>query len=74
MNNLELYYLLQMLMKDEEKACDCFHARDAELKEGLETRKQQIEKPLLRFSIFDPLRNETARKMRLQRVRNKFEF
>lgn len=55
-------------MKDEEKAVDCFHGRDAEIREVLEIRKQQIEKPLLKFSIFDPLRNETARKMRLQRV------
>lgn len=73
MNNLELYYLLQTLMKDEERAVDCFHARDVEIREVLEMRKQQIAKPLLKFSIFDPLRNETARKMRLQRVSERFE-
>lgn len=69
MNELELYYLLQDLLKDEEKSVDQFHTRDAEIKEILELRKQQICKPLLKFSIFDPLRNESARKLRLQRVR-----
>lgn len=68
MNNLELYYLLHELMKEEEKSVDCFHARDTEIKEILQIRKQQIAIPLLKFSIFDPLRNESARKMRLQRV------
>ncbi|KAG5671919.1 hypothetical protein PVAND_002087 [Polypedilum vanderplanki] len=67
MNDLELYYLLQELMKDEEKSVDCFHARDTEIKEILQIRRQQIAKPLLKFSIFDPLRNESARKMRLQK-------
>ena len=55
------------MLKDEEKSVDQFHIRDAEIKEILELRQQQIEKPLLKFSIFDPLRNESARKMRLQR-------
>lgn len=70
-----MFYLLQELMKCEEKSVDCFHARDSELKEILEARKQQISNPLLKFSIFDPLRNDSARKMRLQRVRHKiFDF
>jgi hypothetical protein len=69
MNDLELYYLLQDLLKDEEKSVDSFHTRDAEIKEVLEIRKQQMENPLLKFSIFDPLRNESARKLRLQRVK-----
>jgi hypothetical protein len=73
MNDLELYYLLQELLKDEEKSVDAYHTRDAEIKEILEVRKQQIENPLLKFSIFDPLRNESARKLRLQRVRNFFD-
>lgn len=68
MTELELYYLLQELLKDEEKSVDSFHTRDAEIKEIIEFRQQQIENPLLKFSIFDPLRNESARKMRLQRV------
>ncbi|KAL7020012.1 hypothetical protein ACKWTF_011343 [Chironomus riparius] len=67
MNNLEMFYLLQDLMKCEEKSVDCFHARDTEIKEILEARKEQIANPLLKFSIFDPLRNDSARKMRLQR-------
>ena len=74
-----MFYLLQELMKSEEKAVDCFHARDTELKEILEARKEQIANPFLKFSIFDPLRNDSARKMRLQRVRiffpiHKIEF
>lgn len=69
MNDLELFYLLQDLLKDEEKSVDAFHTRDAEIKEVLELRDQQIQNPLLKFSIFDPLRNESARKLRLQRVR-----
>lgn len=68
MSDLELYYLLQDLLKDEEKSVDAFHTRDAEMKELLELRDQQIQNPLLKFSIFDPLRNESARKLRLQRV------
>jgi hypothetical protein len=68
MNNLEQFYLLQELMRDEEKSVDCFHARDAEIKEILQIRRQQLARPLLKFSIFDPLRNDSARKMRLQRV------
>lgn len=70
MNDLELYYLLQDLLKEEEKSVDSYHTRDAEIKEILEVRKQQMEYPLMKFSIFDPLRNESARKLRLQRVRN----
>lgn len=68
MNDLELFYLLQELMWGEEKSVDCFHARDTEIKEILQVRRQQIARPLLKFSIFDPLRNDSARKMRLQRV------
>lgn len=59
--------MLQTLLKDEEKSVDAFHIRDAEIKEMLELRQQEIRNPLLKFSIFDPLRNESARKMRLQR-------
>lgn len=69
MSDLELFYLLQELLKDEEKSVDSFHTRDAEIKEVLEVRRYQLENPLLKFSIFDPLRNESARKLRLQRVR-----
>lgn len=72
MNELELFHLLQDLLKDEEKSVDAYHTRDAEVKEILEVRKHQIENPLLKFSIFDPLRNESARKLRLQRVRDFF--
>ncbi|CRK88918.1 CLUMA_CG002622, isoform A [Clunio marinus] len=66
-NDLKLYYLLQSLLKDEEKCVDFFHTRDAEMKEILEVRKSQLAKPLLKFSIFDPLRNDSARKLRIQR-------
>lgn len=69
MTELELFYLMQDLLKDEERSADAFHTRDAEMKEVLEIRKHQKENPLLKFSIFDPLRNESARKLRLQRVR-----
>lgn len=68
MSDLELYYLLQELTKDEEKSVDAFHIRDAEMKEVLEIRQHQTLNPLLKFSIFDPLRNDSARKLRLQRV------
>lgn len=70
MNDLELFYLLQSLIKDEEKSVDFYHTRDTDIKEILEVRKHQKKNPLLKFSIFDPLRNESARKLRLQRVRN----
>lgn len=68
MSDLDLYYLLQELTKDEEKSVDAFHTRDAEIKEILEIRQHQTQNPLLKFSIFDPLRNDSARKLRLQRV------
>lgn len=69
MTGLELYYLLQELLKDEEKSMDAFHARFSEVEGILLNREQQIKFPLLKFSIFDPLRNDSARKLRLQRVR-----
>lgn len=68
LSDLELFYLLQQLLKDEEKSVDSFHTRDAEMKEILEVRNAQTANPLLKFSIFDPLRNDLARKLRLQRV------
>lgn len=74
LSDLELFYLLQELLKDEEKSVDSFHTRDAEMKEALEIRSHQLQNPLLKFSIFDPLRNESARKLRLQRVRSFFKF
>lgn len=74
MSDLKLYYLLQSLLKDEEKSVDAFHIRDAEIKEILELRKHQIETPQLKFRIFDPLRNEAARKLRLQRVSSNSGF
>lgn len=69
MTGLELYYLLQKLLKDEEKSMDAFHARFSEVEDILVNRERQIKFPLLKFSIFDPLRNDSARKLRLQRVR-----
>lgn len=68
MTALELYYLLQELIKDEEKSADEFHARYAEVEETLATLEEQIRNSVLKFSIFDPLRNDAARKLRLQRV------
>ncbi|CAO1418704.1 unnamed protein product [Diamesa tonsa] len=67
MTGLELYYLLQKLLKDEEKSMDAFHARFSEVEDILVNRERQIKFPLLKFSIFDPLRNDSARKLRLQR-------
>lgn len=68
MTGLELYYLLQELLKDEENSIDAFHARYFEIEDILVNRERQIEFPLLKFTIFDPLRNDSARKLRLQRV------
>lgn len=68
LNDLELYYMLQELLKREEKSVDSYHTRETEIREILQIRIQQIEVPLLKFSIFDPLRNESARKLRLHRV------
>lgn len=68
MTGLELFYLLQGLIKSEEKSVDEFHARFSELEETLENLQDQITNPVLKFSIFDPLRNDAARRLRLQRV------
>lgn len=69
MTGLELFYLLQGLIKSEEKSVDEFHARFSELEETLENLQDQITNPVLKFSIFDPLRNDAARRLRLQRVK-----
>jgi hypothetical protein len=68
MTGLELYYLLQDLIKDEEKSLDEFHARYTEIEELLENLENEFNNPILKFSIFDPLRNDAARQLRLQRV------
>lgn len=69
MNSLELFYLLQSLIKDEEKSVDSYHIRECDIKEILEVRKNQNNNPHLNISIFDSLRNSSARNLRLKRVR-----
>lgn len=68
LTGLELYMMLQSQLLDEDKSVDAFHARYAEVEDIVRTRSQQMLDPILKFSIFDPLRNESARKLRLQRV------
>lgn len=68
LTGLELYMMLQSQLQDEDKSVDAFHARNSEVEEILRNRSQQTLDPILKFSIFDPLRNESARKLRLQRV------
>lgn len=69
MNDLELFYLLQSLIKDEEKSVDSYHTRECDVKEILDLRNNQKNNPHLNISIFDSLRNSSARNMRLKRVR-----
>lgn len=68
MTGLELYYLLQEQIRDEEKSLDEFHVRYTEIEELLENLQNEFMSPVLKFSIFDPLRNDAARQLRLQRV------
>uniref|UniRef100_A0A336LWC1 Dynein regulatory complex subunit 7 n=1 Tax=Culicoides sonorensis TaxID=179676 RepID=A0A336LWC1_CULSO len=67
MSNVELYLLLKQLMLDEEKSCKAYQERLIEVEQNLKNRQIQDENPKLMFTIFDPLRNEAARKLRMER-------
>lgn len=67
MSNVELYLLLKRLMLDEEKSCKAYQERLIEVERNLKNRQVQHENPKLMFTIFDPLRNEAARQLRMER-------
>uniref|UniRef100_A0A1B0ESJ8 Putative dynein regulatory complex subunit 7 n=1 Tax=Lutzomyia longipalpis TaxID=7200 RepID=A0A1B0ESJ8_LUTLO len=65
---VELYLMLLEQLKAEEGAIKSFIQRCTELKGLEELRRKEILKPALKISIFDPLRNDEARRLRLERV------
>ncbi|XP_055529114.1 coiled-coil domain-containing protein lobo [Wyeomyia smithii] len=65
--HLELFLLLKEQLKAEESSSHAFRCRVAETETLLSERRKQIESPKLKFSLFDPLRNEEARRARLQK-------
>lgn len=64
---LELYLVLLQQLKEEGIVTKCFNRRILEIDTILTTRQNQIKIPKLTFSIFDPLRNQAARKLRLEK-------
>lgn len=66
---LELYRILLSQMQYEEKLIKQFEKINDEINTILDLRKNELESPLLKFCIFDSLRNKAARKKRLQLVR-----
>ncbi|XP_055608047.1 coiled-coil domain-containing protein lobo [Uranotaenia lowii] len=67
LTHLELFLLLNEQMKAEEGSSMAFCRRVVEIETLLRDRKKQIDCPKLSFSLFDPLRNEEARRIRLER-------
>lgn len=59
--------LLEQL-EAEESAIKSFLSRCTELKALEELRRREMQKPTLKISIFDPLRNDEARRLRIERV------
>ncbi|XP_055851877.1 coiled-coil domain-containing protein lobo [Episyrphus balteatus] len=64
---LELYLLLLDQLRAEESAKKSFDRTIDELNNIFDRRKREIKHTNLKFRAFDPLRNETARKLRLER-------
>lgn len=67
MTSVELYQMLLKLQKEEERSGKAFNERWDEIQKNLATREVEFSDPKLKFSIFDPLRNEAARQLRIQR-------
>ncbi|GAB0087511.1 Coiled-coil domain-containing protein lobo [Sergentomyia squamirostris] len=64
---VELYLMLLEQLEAEQGATKAFLSRCSEVKILEELRKKEMQRPILRISIFDPLRNDEARRLRMQR-------
>ncbi|EDS38759.1 conserved hypothetical protein [Culex quinquefasciatus] len=64
---LELFLLLNKQLKAEDASTRAFYRRVVEIESLLKERRKQIESPKLSFSLFDPLRNSEARRIRLEK-------
>ncbi|XP_053679794.1 coiled-coil domain-containing protein lobo [Anopheles nili] len=64
-SQLDLFLLLKEQLRAEEHASLAFRRRVAEIGTMLAERKKQTDSPHLTSSLFDPLRNEEARQLRL---------
>lgn len=67
-SNIELYELLLNQMKAEHQVIEAFASRCKELQQLKVTREKENKRSILTFSVFDPLRNHEARRLRLERV------
>ncbi|XP_059610978.1 coiled-coil domain-containing protein lobo [Phlebotomus argentipes] len=65
---VELYLMLLEQLEAEEGAIKSFLSRCGELRTLEELRRREMLKPSLKISIFDPLRNDEARRLRIERV------
>ncbi|XP_058837675.1 coiled-coil domain-containing protein lobo [Topomyia yanbarensis] len=64
---LELFLLLKKQLAAEEASSQAFNRRVVEIESLLSERRKKIDSPKLTFSLFDPLRNEEARRVRMQK-------
>ncbi|XP_050090680.1 coiled-coil domain-containing protein lobo [Anopheles aquasalis] len=62
---LDLFLMLKAQLKAEEQSALAFRRRVAEIETLLSERRKQTDSPKLTSSLFDPLRNEEARQLRL---------
>ena len=63
---MELYRLLLDQLQYEERIRKQFERIMEEINNLRDLRKQEMASPVLKFKIFDPLRNGAARALRLQ--------
>nr|CAD7431574.1 unnamed protein product [Timema monikensis] len=67
MKNLQLFYILQELLKAEEQSLFFVRSMEDEVHEMLIVRGRESAGPKLKYSIFDTLRNEKAKKAMKQK-------
>lgn len=65
---MELYKLLLEELKHEHKVRKQFDKLIEEINRIFDIRKQEVKRPILKFSIFDPLRNAAAKELRMRKV------
>uniref|UniRef100_A0A0K8VKB0 Dynein regulatory complex subunit 7 n=1 Tax=Bactrocera latifrons TaxID=174628 RepID=A0A0K8VKB0_BACLA len=71
---LELYNILLEELRHEEKVRKQFDKLIEEVSGIFDIRKQEIKHPLLKFSIFDPLRNASAKELRIKEAAEEEAF
>lgn len=64
---MDSYLLLLEQLKAEEKVIKAFNKRFADIARILQNRKREMKQPKLTFSVLDPMRNQAARRLRLEK-------